>query len=313
MSILFGQSIIESQDLDNGTLLKLFKKADNYLITPKNNILKNKRLAMLFYEPSTRTRFSFEAAVDDLGGSVLTTESATHFSSAAKGETLEDSVRVITGYADGIVLRHSNDNAAKIARDFLQSLNIDTPIINAGSGKGQHPTQAFIDTFTLYKSFGRLDNLEVAIVGDLKNGRTVRSLAYLLGKYPNNKIHFISPLELAVGNDIIAYLRTNKIQYTQSSSLEGIIDKVDAVYMTRIQRERFTDNVSDFEILTKSFRLTVELAQKMRSDAKILHPLQKVDEIEADVYRLPQAAFYQQSDYGVPVRKALLEMIYQKD
>ena len=313
MSELFGQSIIESQDLNNGTLLELFEKADLYLNTPKNDILKNKRLAMLFYEPSTRTRFSFEAAVDDLSGSVLTTESATHFSSAAKGESLEDSVRVISGYVDGIVLRHSTDNAAGTARDFLHSLNIDTPIINAGCGKGQHPTQSFIDTYTLYKSFGRLDNLEVAIVGDLKHGRTVRSLAYLLGKFPNNKIHFVSPLELSIGNDILSYLRSNKVAFTQIRGLESIIDSIDAVYMTRIQRERFMDNIMDFDLLTRSFRLTVDLAQKMRSDAKILHPLPKVDEIAADVYRLKQAAFYQQSDYGVPVRKALLEMIYRKE
>jgi aspartate carbamoyltransferase catalytic subunit len=313
VSTLFGQSIIESQALDKDTLLELFNIASGYIVLPKNNLLFNKRLAMLFYEPSTRTRFSFEAAIDDMGGRFISTESAVHFSSASKGETLEDTVRVMAGYCDGIVMRHSEDNAARRGRDFLQSLGITTPIINAGCGKGQHPTQSLTDMFTLYKSFGRVDNLDVAIVGDLKHGRTVRSLAYLLSKFPNNKIHFISPVELSINNDIASFLRRKNVEFTQSSNLDEYIETVDAVYMTRVQRERFdldTMNLADFAKLSSEYRLTVAMARRMRPDAKILHPLPKVDEIEADVYRLPQAIFYQQADWGVPVRKALLEMVF---
>ena len=243
---LFGQSIIESQKLSADTLIKLFTIANSYLEYPKNDILKNKRLSMLFYEPSTRTRFSFEAAIDDMGGRFLSTESATHFSSVSKGETLEDTVRVISGYVDGIVIRHSEDNAARIARDFLKSLEIDTPVINAGCGQGQHPSQSFIDMFTLFKAFGRVDNLEVAVVGDLKHGRTVRSLAYLLSKFPNNIIHFISPIELSISNDIISYLRSNNVKYTQSRNLSEYIDFVDAVL------NKYYDNYTNQNIILLS-------------------------------------------------------------
>jgi aspartate carbamoyltransferase catalytic subunit len=305
---LYGQSIIWSQDFTPELLTELFTRADAYKDNEHNQRLKNKRVAMLFYEESTRTRFSFECAVQDLGGTCISTENARQFSSAAKGETLEDSMRVISAYADAIVLRHFEDDAAMRARDFLQSLGIWAPIINAGCGKGQHPTQSFMDLYTIKKEIGRTDHLTVVMVGDLKHGRTVRSLAYLLGKFPGNSIHFISPWELAIGYDILAYLRRHHIEFTQGTDLGVVIESADVVYMTRAQKERFA-NPDDYERLKDSYRLTVELASKLPAHARVMHPLPKVDEIEGEVYRLPQAAFYQQSDNGVPIRKALFEMV----
>jgi aspartate carbamoyltransferase catalytic subunit len=306
---LFGKSIIWSQDFHPDILEDLFARTYRYTHQRSNSMLHNKRFVMLFYEPSTRTRFSFEAAIDDLGGSRISTESAMHFSSATKGETLEDTIRVMSAYGDCIVLRHPEEDAAMRARDFLQSQDIWTPIINAGCGKGQHPTQSLIDLYTLYKAFGRMKDLTIAVVGDLKHGRTVRSLAYLLGKFRGNKIHFVSPVELSVGYDILAYLNRHETPFTQSTSLDPYIEEVDAVYMTRTQEERF-ENKDDSKRLKGSYRLTTALAERMRRDALIMHPLPKVGEIDEEVYRLPQAAFYQQSDNGVLVRKALLEMMF---
>jgi aspartate carbamoyltransferase catalytic subunit len=217
---------------------------------------------------------------------------------------------VIANYCDAIVLRHSDDDAAMKARDRLQSDNIWVPIINAGCGgsRGQHPTQSLLDLYTIKDEVGRMEDLRVAMVGDLKYGRTVRSLAYLLGKYPGNKIDLISPVELAIGNDILAYLRRHDVAFTQGADLRECIGHVDVVYITRVQKERF-ERPEEYERLKGSYRLTVELAQQMSEKAVLLHPLPIVDEIDEAVRRLPQAAYFRQSDNGVPIRKALLEMV----
>lgn len=305
---LFGQSIIWSQDFTVDLLDELFERADILKKKPRNKRLKNKRVAMLFYEESTRTRFSFEAGVLDLGGECISTENARQFSSVAKGETLEDSMRVIANYADAIVLRHYQDDAAMRARDFLQSLDIWVPIINAGCGKAQHPTQSLLDLFTVRSLRGKIENLTIVIVGDLKHSRVVRSLVYLLGKYSGIKIILVAPWELAIGYDMLAYMRRHQVEFEQTIRLDEAIARADIVYMTRVQKERF-DKPEEYERLKHSYRLTVELAEQMKSDAMIMHPLPKVDEIDEMVYRFPQAAFFHQSDNGVPVRKALLEMV----
>jgi aspartate carbamoyltransferase catalytic subunit len=305
---LQGRSIIWSQDFDTQLLEEIFKQADYYREHPIGMHLRDKRVIMLFYEESTRTRFSFEAAVQGLGGTCISTENARQFSSAAKGESFEDGIRVISEYGDAIVLRHFEDDAAMRARDRLQSEGIRVPIFNAGCGKGQHPTQSLMDLYTIKKEVGRTEGLTVIMVGDLRHGRTVRSLAYLLGKFPGNTIHFVAPWELAIGRDILAYLWRHDVKFTQSTDLGAVIESADVVYMTRIQKERF-DNKELYERLKHSYRLTVELAGRMQPHARIMHPLPKVDEIEEAVDRLPQAAYFRQSDNGVLVRKTLLEMV----
>ncbi|MBI2004902.1 aspartate carbamoyltransferase [Patescibacteria group bacterium] len=307
---LRGQSIIWSQDFDCGLLKDIFDRADKLPRGRRNSALRNKRVILLFYEVSTRTRFSFEAAVDDLGGTRLDTENASILSSVAKGETLEDSIRVIASYGDAIILRHQEDTAAMRARDILQSNNIWVPVINAGCGGvgGQHPTQSLLDLYTIKKEISRTEGLTVAMVGDLKHGRTVRSLAYLLGKFPGNQIHFIAPWELMIGNDIIAYLKRHKVDVTLGTDLGKVVESVDIVYMTRVQKERFSDPAA-YERLKGSYRLTVSLAERMRPEARIMHPLPKVDEIDPAVDLLPQAAYFRQADNGLQIRKALLEMI----
>ena len=193
---------IESQQLDKEIIFEIFNKADELrekkFIEP---VLRGKLLATLFYEPSTRTRLSFEAAMLKLGGSVISTENAKEFSSAVKGETLEDSIRIVSSYADAIVIRHYDEGTASIAASISK-----VPVINAGDGKGQHPTQALLDLYTIYKEIEKLDGLKIAIVGDLASGRTARSLCYLLGKFPANEIIFISPEHLKMKDDIKEYL-----------------------------------------------------------------------------------------------------------
>ncbi|MDP4020711.1 MAG: aspartate carbamoyltransferase [Candidatus Adlerbacteria bacterium] len=310
---LYGQSIIWSQDFSPELLKEIFERARHYKQHPRNKVLMGKRVIMLFHEASTRTRFSFEASVDDMGGTCISTENAERHSSFAKGESLEHSIRVLSSYGDAIVLRHSNDDAAMIARDMLQSENIWVPIINAGCGgiRGQHPSQSGLDWFTIEDELGRTDNLNILVAGDLKHGRTVRSLIYLAGKYPGNSVCGVSSPHLALGRDMIAYTYRHDVKYIQSADLREYISWADVVYMTRVQKERFEDP-EEYERVRHACRLTLELAQKMKPGAIIMHPL-PIDadngEIETAIERLPQAAFFRQSDNGVPIRKALLEMV----
>jgi len=308
---LYGQSIIWSQDLHPDLMDELFEQADFLKIHPRNKTLEGIDVAQLFFEESTRTRFSFETSVHHLGGENISTENARLSSSVAKGESLEDTVRTVAGYAQGIVLRHPDGDAAMKARDFLQTLDVWVPIINAGCGrsKGQHPTQSMLDLYTIKAEVGRTENLRVAMVGDPKRGRTVRSLAYLLGKYPGNHIDFVSPWQLAVENDILAYLRRHQVTFTQGENLDDVIDKADVVYMTRVQSEEPLEDGSMLDVDTSSYRLTTERMKRLQKHARVLHPLPKKSEIDPVISRFPQAAYFRQSDNGVPVRKALLEMV----
>ena len=302
-------SVVESQQFDPALIKRLFERADVLGGKDKKwKVLEGKRVAMAFYEPSTRTRWSFEAATNDLGGTCISTESAQHFSSAAKGERLEHTVRMAAGYADAIVLRHFEDDAAIRARDFLESLGLSVPIINAGCGKGQHPTQALLDLYTIGKKIGRFENFSIAIVGDLKHGRTARSLAYLLGKFSGVHMYFVAPPQLAIGQDILAYLNRRKAPYQELAELEKIMGEVDFIYMTRVQKERF-EKPEEYEELKTLYRLTAPLVQRMKSGAHLLHPLPIVDEIAPEVDRMRQTAYFEQADNGLPVRKALLAMI----
>lgn len=298
--------VIESQQFDRETIELLFERADTLQKNP-SPILAGKILASLFYEPSTRTRFSFESAMLKLGGSVMSTENAREFSSAAKGETLEDSIRVFNYYADVIVLRHpekgSSERAASVAT---------VPIINAGDGAGQHPTQALLDLYTIQKERGAIDGSRVLLVGDLAHGRTVRSLSYLLGKFKDVSVTFVSPKELKMGDGIKEYLDRHGVHWEEKDNWDEALTEADVLYQTRIQKERFADPEL-YARVKGSLVLTPQEVARMKGDAIIMHPLPRVDEIDPAVDELPQARYFEQAGYGLPVRMALLEMLLKRD
>lgn len=294
--------ILESQQFDRPTLESIFALADS-LDGTRNESLKGKILAGLFYEPSTRTRLSFESAMTRLGGSIITAENARDFSSAAKGETLEDTIRVVNAYADCVVLRHFEAGSATRA-----STVSSVPIINAGDGAGQHPSQALLDLYTIKRELGTIDGVHVALVGDLKNGRAARSLVYLLTRFSNIRLTFVAPPELAMLADIKTYLSKYNVSFVESQDLSAAMHSADVVYQTRIQKERFADS-AEYERLKNSYIITRTLADGMKEKAIIMHPLPRVNEIETSVDTSPHAAYFRQVTYGVSVRMALLQML----
>lgn len=291
--------VIESQQFDRKTIEDIFRIADG-LEKENNQPLKGKILASLFYEPSTRTRFSFESAMMRLGGNVITTENSKEFSSAAKGETLEDTIRVVNSYADVIVLRHYEIGASKRAAAVSE-----IPVINAGDGAGQHPTQALLDLYTIQREIGKIDGIKIAFVGDLKNGRTVRSLTYLLGKYKNVQIIFISPPELKISEDIKEYLSKHSVSYKEMEQWDLALPEIDALYQTRIQKERFNDE-EEYKKFKGQYILTLKEVQAMKPHSIIMHPLPRVDEILPEVDSSAKAVYFRQTYYGLLVRMALL-------
>lgn len=294
--------ILESQQFNRKIISEIFSKADSFAKKTKPS-LEGKIMAALFYEPSTRTRFSFEAAMLRLGGHVIHTEHAGEFSSVSKGETLEDTIQVMGNYVDVIVLRHPEVGASKRAAKIS-----NVPVINAGDGTGQHPTQALLDLYTIQKELDRIEDIHVAMVGDLKNGRTVKSLSYLLGKYDNVTISFVSPKELKIEEDIKIYLEKHKVKYREEEDLEAVVSQVDVIYQTRIQKERFSDN-SDYEKLKGRYVIDKALVGRMKESAILMHPLPRVDEISPDVDQSPKAVYFKQTYYGLLIRMALLEIL----
>ena len=295
--------VTESQQFSRELIGDLFSRAKVFEDGGGGTPLKGKILASLFSEPSTRTRVSFESAMLRLGGAVLSTENAHEFSSAAKGETLEDSVRVIGGYADVIVLRHSQEGASARAAAISS-----VPVINAGDGAGQHPTQALLDLYTIERELGKIDGLTVALAGDLKHGRTVRSLAYLLGKYRNVRVRFVSPRALQVCPDIIEYLDRHGAAHEQTENLEAAVRDVDVLYQTRIQKERFA-SPEEYARLKNCYRVDLDLVSQMPAHAIVMHPLPRTDEIAPEVDSSPSAAYFRQARHGLAVRMALLEHV----
>ncbi len=292
--------ILEAQQFDPPLQKSLFAVADALRQGERKENLHGMIIASLFYEPSTRTRFSFESAMLRLGGGVLTTENARQFSSFSKGESLEDTIRIICGYADAIVLRHNEIGAARKAAQVATR-----PIINGGDGAGQHPTQALLDMYTLYRYFGEVDQLRIAMVGDLRYGRTVRSLAYLLGKHPKVKLVFVAPPVCRMLEDIKQYLGRCGVAWQESSKLEEVLPEVDCVYMTRIQKERFVD-VQDFEQAQNRFRLDAQTMALMDPRSIVLHPLPRLDEIDPSVDSDPRAYYFRQAENGLWLRMAVL-------
>lgn len=301
--------VIEAQQFSREVMHEIFevtKEMENVVSRYGSSILNRRIMATLFYEPSTRTRLSFEAAMYRLGGEVITTESAREFSSAAKGETLEDTIRIVDGYSDVIVLRHYESGSARRAADVAS-----VPILNAGDGPGQHPTQALLDVYTIQKEIGKLDGIKVALVGDLANGRTARSLAYLLTKYEDVKLYFVAPDVVRMKDDIKEHLNENEVPFEEEDDLMKVVPEVDVVYQTRIQRERFGDRTADYEKARGKYIIDKKVMSALSDDAIVMHPLPRVDEIDPVVDRDPRAAYFRQAHNGVFIRMALLRMVLE--
>jgi len=296
--------VIESQQFTVPLLMELFDRARGMeRVVARGGSLdyQNKIMATLFYEPSTRTRLSFEAAMHRLGGRVISTEHARTFSSEIEGEQVEDSIRIIGSYSDVIVIRHQEEGGA------MRAANVSpVPVINAGDGKGgQHPTQALLDLYTIYRE-RPIDGLSVAVIGELDKGRTARSLAYLLAKFERVKMFFVSPPELQMQPDILDYLERHGVAYEIESDLEKVIGEVDVAYQTRIRPDR----VSDAQTLRR-YAITPDILRRMKQDTMILHPLPRTVELDKTVDEDPRAFYFRQAVNGLYVRMALLTMLFE--
>ena len=300
------QHVIESQQFTVPLLMELFDRTRGMeRVVARGGSLdyQNRIMATLFYQPSTRTRFSFEAAMHRLGGRVLSTEHARAFSSEMEGEDVEDSIRIIAGYADVIVIRHQDENGARRAAQVSA-----VPVINAGDGNGgQHPTQALLDLYTIYHE-RPLDGLSVAFVGELDKGRTVRSLAYLLAKFDRVRIVFVSPPELQMKPDILEYLDRHDVRYELETDFRRVVGDVDVVYQTRIRPERVWD-----PRIIEQYSIDATVLDRMRSNAMLLHPLPRTAELDKTVDADPRALYFRQATNGLYVRMALLTMLLDKE
>lgn len=269
------------------------------------DLLKGKILANLFYEPSTRTSSSFTAAMERLGGSVIPI-SEVKYSSVSKGESLPDTVRTLECYADVIVLRHPETGSAALAARYARK-----PVINAGDGVGEHPTQALLDAFTIMEELGRLDNLTVTMLGDLKYGRTVHSLARLLSNFSGIKLNYVSPEILRMPREVMDEVGEKGIPQAEFKALEKVLPETDVLYVTRVQKERFEDQAV-YEGVKGAFVIDPEIMKAARQDMIVMHPLPRVGEISVDFDDDPRAAYFRQMEYGLYVRMALLAMVLGK-
>ena len=294
--------VISAEQFDRELLDVLFRRA-TALADVRDDRLAHLVMATLFYEPSTRTRLSFESAMLRLGGAVIGTEAARTFSSAIKGETLEDTVRMVSTYADLIVLRHDEAGAAARAASVAS-----VPVVNAGDGPGEHPTQALLDLYTIERELGHVEGVRVAFCGDLRFGRTARSLALLLALYPGVRLAFVAPPVIQVGGDILARLEARGVECTLAEQLTDVLDDVDVVYQTRVQKERFTDPL-EYELARTAIRIDGAIMRQLPRTAIVMHPLPRVDEIAPEVDADPRAAYFRQAANGVAIRMALLEML----
>ncbi len=296
--------IVAVEQFERDWVLSLFESAEGMKAVRANDaLLPGKILATLFYEPSTRTRLSFESAMLRLGGQVVSTENAQEFSSAIKGESVEDTVRIVAGYADGIVIRHHEQGAAARAAAVAP-----VPIINGGDGPGEHPTQALLDFFTIQHELGQLDNLTVALVGDLRFGRAVRSLALMFRMTRNVELLFVSPAAVPMGDDIRAALDAAGVRYRDEPDLAKALAVADVVYQTRIQRERFV-TPEEYRAAQGIYVIDETSMGVLGPRAIVMHPLPRVDEISPEVDADPRAAYFRQAQNGVFIRMALLHQL----
>ncbi|WP_423792062.1 aspartate carbamoyltransferase [Methanocaldococcus indicus] len=295
--------LISMRDISKKDILEILeeaKKMENLINEKKtSDILKGRILANLFFEPSTRTRLSFETAMKRLGGEVI--NMIDKGSSIEKGESLIDTIRVVSGYSDIIVIRHPNEGAARLASEYSS-----VPIINAGDGSNQHPTQTLLDLYTIIREVGKIDNIKIAFLGDLKYGRTVHSLVYALSLFKNVKMIFISPKELKLPEEIKEDLKNKNIEFEEKENLD--FDDIDVLYVTRIQKERFAD-MNEYERVKGTYMIKKEHVEG--KDFIIMHPLPRVNEIDYEVDNLKNAKYFKQSFYGVPVRMAILKLLLE--
>jgi aspartate carbamoyltransferase catalytic subunit len=294
--------VISSEQFDRPLLDRIFQQA-SALAGVRDDRLAHRVMASLFYEPSTRTRLSFESAMLRLGGAVLGTEAAHTFSSAIKGETLEDTVRMVSTYADVIVLRHDQEGAAARAAAVAS-----VPVVNAGDGPGEHPTQALLDLYTIERELGHVEGVRIAFCGDLRFGRTARSLALLMALYPGVEMTFVAPEVVQVRRDTLERLEARGIEWRLADQLTDVLDGIDVVYQTRVQKERFTD-AAEYELARTAIRIDTALMERLPASAIVMHPLPRVDEIAPEVDADPRAAYFRQAANGVAIRMALLEML----
>lgn len=286
-------------DLSKEKILYMIKLAQEFEKHPNREILKGKVVATLFFEPSTRTRLSFETAANRLGARVIGFSDA-KVTSATKGETLKDTILMVSNYADAIVMRHYIEGAAQYASEVAP-----IPIINAGDGAHQHPSQCMLDLYSIYKTQGTLENLNICLVGDLKYGRTVHSLIMAMRHF-NPTFHFIAPKELAMPNEYKIYCKEHKIKYVEHTAFnEKIINEADILYMTRVQKERFSD-LMEYEKVKNVYILKNDMLNNARDNMKILHPLPRVNEIEYEVDTNPHAYYIQQAQNGLYAREAII-------
>ena len=307
MNEFFGKSVISVRDLDKQKLESIFDATNKIMDMSGNQrreIARGSTLGYLFFEPSTRTRLSFEAAMALLGGTSIGIADVLS-SSVHKGETLGDTVKIISSYCDVLALRHSLDGSSRFAAEASNK-----PVINAGSGTEEHPTQTVQDLFTIRKEKKKIDGLKIGIVGDLKYGRTVYSLLYGLSNYDVD-VHLISPESLRIRSDS-SYVIKKELSYTESTTLDDYIDDLDVLYVTRIQKERFPDE-EEYVNVKGSYVIGLDMIKKMKDDAIILHPLPRVDEISTDVDKTKQAKYFEQAEYGKYARAALLGLILNEN
>ncbi|MCX6099138.1 MAG: aspartate carbamoyltransferase [Candidatus Bipolaricaulota bacterium] len=305
MTKLSKKDVLRADQFTPGDIHLILERAATYeaalAVGKELDELRGKVLATLFFEPSTRTRLSFETAMLRLGGRVLSVSEAKS-TSASKGESLHDTIKTVEGYADAIVLRHPEVGAAEVAARATTK-----PVLNAGDGAGEHPTQSLLDLYTIRKEQGRVDGLTISLVGDLKHGRTVHSLATLLSQYSVSFV-FVSPPALRMPREVVERAQAKGISVRETDDLGPALAQSDVVYMTRIQRERFADP-AEYDRLKDAYVLTRATLGKAKPSVTVMHPLPRVNEISTDVDDLPGAAYFRQSANGVPVRMALLALL----
>ena len=302
MSIsLKDRSLISIYDYTPEEICHILDIAEDFEKNRLQNLLNGRVIASLFFEPSTRTRLSFETAIQLLGGNVIGF-SSTAGTSVQKGESLKDTIMMVASYADLIVMRNPVDGSARYASEVSK-----VPIINAGDGSNQHPTQCLLDLYSIRNTQGTLENLEITMVGDLKYGRTVHSLVQAMCNF-NAKFNFVSPVELKMPSTVIQYIKNAGLEYHEYTSLEEVIPQSDIIYMTRVQRERFPDPL-EYEKVKNAYILRNEMLENSKPNCRILHPLPRVNEIHTDVDANPKAYYFQQAQNGLFVRQALIAAI----
>ncbi len=300
-----NRSLVSITDYSKQEILYLLDLARKFENNPVSNLLSGRVIASLFFEPSTRTRLSFESAVQRMGGGIIGF-SDSNSSSVTKGETLRDTIRTVTNYSDLIVMRHPLEGSAKFASEVST-----VPVVNAGDGANQHPTQTMLDLYSIYKTQGTLDGLEIALVGDLKYGRTVHSLLMAMAMF-DTRFHFISHPKLQMPDEYKIYLKEKNIHFTESAEFNKKVDSADIIYMTRVQRERFSDPI-EYEKTKDTYVLRSNMLQSTKPSMRILHPLPRVNEIHIEVDNDPRAYYFEQALNGVFARQAIIATILGVD